>query len=92
MTAVMAKLTAVFSRLKDCLKRKEDNPRIKMLETLQSHYKDQSEGGLSLTNKVRQSVGLTLVKQAPLTDEQYQNITATLLLTEDKIKQKEDNS
>jgi hypothetical protein len=84
---VMNKLTAVFSQLKGFLKRKK-NPRIEMLQTLQAHYRDRARGGLTLTNKVRQSVGIALTEQIPLTDEQADELVGFLESTKEHLCQK----
>ncbi len=78
----------MIETIKGLLKRKE-NPRIIAIQSLQSHYEERMQGGLSLKNKIRRSVGLPLVEEAPLIIDQYQDITSTLSLTMDEIKQKE---
>jgi hypothetical protein len=83
----MNKLTVVFSRLKGFLRRKK-NPRIEMLQTLQTHYRDRTEGGLTLTNKVRQSVGIALTEQIPLPDEQADEFVGFLESTKERLCQK----
>ncbi len=70
------------------MKRKE-NPRIIAMQRLQAHYEDRMNGGLSLKNKVRRSVGLSLVDEASLTEEQYQDIMSKILSTVDEIKRNE---